>query len=218
MTDTEKREIRIGVLGLSRGRTFAKDQSSIGVSLAAVCDLNEEKLAKFAVEHPDVATYTDYDEFLTHEMDAVVVANYFHEHVPFAIKALRAGKHVMSETQACKTLQEGVELCREVERSGLIYMFAENYPYFATNQEMRRLYRDGVVGEVRYAEGEYTHPMPIEDSVRIAPGLGHWRNNMPPTYYCTHGLAPLMAVTDTMPVAVNTLSVESTPQRRAQSV
>ncbi|WP_331714466.1 Gfo/Idh/MocA family protein [Auraticoccus cholistanensis] len=182
----------------------------LGIKLVAVCDLNEVKLEEFKQAHPEVEVFTDYDEFLQFQMDAVVVANYFHQHVPFAIKALRAGKHVMSETQACKTLQEGVELCREVEKSGLIYMFAENYPYFATNQEMRRLYQQGVVGEVRYAEGEYVHPMPPRESMRIAPGLDHWRNNMPPTYYCTHAVAPLMYITDTRPVSVNALAIAAT--------
>lgn len=204
--------IRLGVLGLSRGRTFAKSSPVIGIELVAVCDLNETKLGQFKSEHPEVETFTDYYKFLDFDMDAVVVANYFHQHAPFAIKALRAGKHVMSETQACKTLQEGVELCREVEKSGQIYMFAENYPYFATNQEMRRLYQQGTVGEVAYAEGEYIHPMAPRESLRIAPGLDHWRNNKPPTYYCTHALAPLMYITDTMPVSVNALSIAATEE------
>lgn len=205
-------EIRIGVLGLSRGRTFAKNFEYLGVRLAAVCDLNQTKLQQFQESHPEVATYTDYDEFLSHDLDAVILTNYFHQHVPFAIKALRAGKHVMSETQACKTLQEGVELCRAVEESSRIYMFAENYPYFAPNQEMRRLYREGVAGTVKYAEGEYTHPMPSDYAIQIAPGLDHWRNNLPATYYCTHALAPLMYITDTMPVSVNALIIEDDPE------
>ena len=31
----------------------------------------------------------------------------------------------------------------------------------------------------------------------------HWRNWIPSTYYCTHALAPLMYITDTMPLSVN---------------
>ena len=36
----------------------------------------------------------------------------------------------------------------------------------------------------------------------ISPGLNHWRNWLPPTYYCSHALAPLMCITDTMPKSV----------------
>jgi predicted dehydrogenase len=140
-------------------------------------------------------------------MDAVVLANYFHQHAPFAIKALAAGKHVMSETTACKTIAEGVALARAVEKSGKIYLFAENYPFTAVNQEIQRLYRAGEIGDVRYAEGEYNHPFDERSRQQISPGMNHWRNHLPSTYYCTHGLAPLMFVTDTMPISVNALCI-----------
>ena len=52
----------------------------------------------------------------------------------------------MSETSACFTLAQGVELIEAVEKSGRIYMFAENYPYTAFNQEMARLYKAGEIG------------------------------------------------------------------------
>lgn len=66
-----------------------------GMELVAICDTWEEKLREVNAKY-NVATYTDYDAFLEHDMDAVVTANYFHQHAPLAIKALRAGKHVMS--------------------------------------------------------------------------------------------------------------------------
>jgi predicted dehydrogenase len=109
----------------------------------------------------------------------------------------------MSECAACHTLAEGVELCRAVEASGRIYMFAENYPYTAFNQEMARLYKAGEIGRILYAEGEYNHPGSFEWAMGISPGLAHWRNNLPATYYCTHAMAPLMTITDTMPVRVH---------------
>jgi hypothetical protein len=56
---------------------------------------------------------------------------------------------------------------------------------------------------VLYAEGEYNHPGSYEWHASISPGIRHWRNNLPATYYCTHAMAPLMSITDTMPVRVN---------------
>ena len=195
--------IRIGVVGVSRGMTFAVGCEAVGMEMVALCDTWEAKLAEAGRRFPGVTTYTDYDRFLEHDMDAVVLANYFHEHAPFAIKAFAAGKHVMSECAACHTLAEGVELIRAVEKSGRIYMFAENYPYMLFNQEMKRLYDAGVVGEFKYGEGEYVHPDPPEVKLRRACGWDHWRNWIPATYYCTHALAPVMAITGTRPVKVN---------------
>ena len=201
-----RKEIRVGVVGVGRGSSFAAGAQIAGMKLVALCDTWEKGLDR-AKQRFDVATYTDYDKFLEHDMDAVVLANYFHEHAPFAIKALAAGKHVMSETSCNATLAEGVALCRAVEKSGLIYMLAENYPYTVFNLEMRRLYRTGEIGEVTYAEGEYNHPMDPRCRLAISPGADHWRNWIPSTYYCTHALAPLMYITDTMPVKVNGLSI-----------
>jgi predicted dehydrogenase len=198
--------IRVGVVGVGRGMSFARSAELVGMRLVALCDTWEEKLIE-AGQSLSVATYTDYERFLEHEMDAVVLANYFHQHSPFAIRALESGRHVLSETACNATLAEGVALCRAVEKTGKVYMLAENYPYTVFNQEMQRLYQDGEIGEVTYAEGEYNHPMPPEDRLKIAPGLNHWRNWIPSTYYCTHALAPLVYITGRMPVKVNGLSI-----------
>src|SRR5262245_45525613 len=118
--------IRVGVVGVGRGASFAHGASEVvGMKLVALCDTWKNKLQEMGKRH-GVATYTSYERFLEHDMDAVVLANYFHQHAPFAIKALKAGFHVMSETAANTTLAEGVALCRAVESTGKTYMFAEN--------------------------------------------------------------------------------------------
>jgi predicted dehydrogenase len=109
----------------------------------------------------------------------------------------------MSETSCNSTMAEGVALCRKVEETGLVYMLAENYPYTVFNLEMRRLYRAGEIGDVRFAEGEYNHPMDKGSTNAISCGENHWRNNIPSTYYCTHALAPMMMITNTTPLRVN---------------
>jgi len=198
-----KKRLRVGVVGARRGRALALNVGPlVGMELVALCDTWEERLKQVGDELK-VSTYADYDRFLEHDMDAVILANYFHQHAPFAVKALRAGMHVMSETAACSTLAEGVALIEAVERSGKTYMFAENYPYMVFNQEMRRLYRSGLIGEFQYGEGEYVHPMSASEKNLLAPGINHWRNWIPATYYCTHALAPVMFITDTWPVKVN---------------
>ncbi|MCZ6678581.1 MAG: Gfo/Idh/MocA family oxidoreductase [Candidatus Poribacteria bacterium] len=194
--------IRIGVVGAGRGQSYMRVAPATGLELVAICDTWEEKLLRVG-EQLGVTTYTDYDAFLAHDMDAVVLCNYFHEHAPFAIKAFEADKHVMSECAACHTLAEGVALARAFEKRGKVYMFAENYPYMVYNQEMRRLYQDGRIGEFKYGEGEYVHPDPAEVKLARSCGMNHWRNWIPSTYYCTHSIAPVMFITDTRPLKVN---------------
>lgn len=205
-TSREPKPIRVGVMGVGRGQCFMQGAKPAGLELVAICDTWEERLNEAGKRH-GVATYTSFDDFIKHDMDAVVLANYCHDHAPFAIRALDAGLHVMSECIAARTMAQCVALCEAVERSGRIYMFAENYPYIKTCQEMRRLYMAGEIGDIRYAEGEYNHPCDEDVRLDLSPGSQHWRNWLPPTYYVTHALAPLMHMTDTMPVGLNALSI-----------
>ena len=66
-----ERKIRVGIIGVGRGRSFADDASErVGMELVALCDRWEEKLDEAGAEF-GVATYTDYEKFLEHDMDAV---------------------------------------------------------------------------------------------------------------------------------------------------
>ena len=205
--NTAKDRIRVGVVGVGRGQTFM-NAADLGFELVAVCDIWEERLAQVAKAW-NVTGYTDYDRFLEHDMDAVVLANYFHEHAPFAVKALDAGKHVMSECAACHTPAQGVALARAFERAGdRIYYFAENYPFMAYNQEIHRLYHTGEFGKFLYGEAEYVHPDTATAKNQRSCGYNHWRNWLPwGVYYCTHALGPIMYITDTRPVKVNAFVV-----------
>lgn len=199
-------KIRYGVVGTGRGKTFMKPPEHTGMVFAAVCDRRQDKLDIIKDKYDkdgSLMTFTDYDEMLKSDIDAVILANYFHEHAEYAIKALKAGKHVMSECIAMGTLAEGVALCRAVEETGRIYMIAENYPFTKQRMEMKRLYDSGELGELLYGEGEYAHPITGKYSYDIAPGEYHWRNQIPSTYYSTHAIAPIMYITGTMPVKVN---------------
>lgn len=202
MSSAAETPLRVGVVGVRRGLSFARNAPAAGLELAAICDTWEEKLRE-AGSRLGVETCTDFDRLLELDLDAVVLANYFHQHAPYAIRALERGLHVLSECTACGTMAEGVELIEAVERSGKTYMLAENYPYFAYNQEMRRLFREGRVGRFLYGEGEYVHPDPAEVKLRRSVGWDHWRNWLPATYYCTHSIAPVMYITDTRPVQVS---------------
>ena len=135
-------------------------------------------------------------------MDAVVLANFFHEHAPYAIKCFERNIHVISECISNGTMAEGVELLRAFEKSKSIYMMAENYPQMVFNLEMQRVCRSGLLGKILYAEGEYNHPgdpSDIEFKKLANYYPRHWRNYLPRTYYITHSLGPVMRATGATP-------------------
>ena len=102
-----KTKLKAGVLGIRRGSSFALSfDKHPATELEAVCDLDKTAISDFLGGRKDVAVYDDYDRFLEHDLDIIAVCNYCTEHAPFAIKALDAGKHVLSEIIACKTLAQ----------------------------------------------------------------------------------------------------------------
>ena len=126
-----------------------------GVQTCALPISLNEKKEQFGEEN--ISYYTDYDKFLEHDMDVVVLANYANEHAPFAIKAMKKGKHVLSEVLPCQNMKEAVELIETVEETGLIYAYGENCCFMPSTKKMRKMFLDGSLGTFEYGEGEYMH-------------------------------------------------------------
>lgn len=197
-------KLKFGVFGTWRGNTFVKALQRIEeAEVVAILDQDESKIAdakKFC--KPDVKVCKDFDELIHSGIDAVVLANYFDEHAPYAIRAMQAGVDVFSETTPAFTLKECVELVEAVEQTGRTYALAENYPWYRANREITRVCRTGILGDIVFAEGEYVHPMSPAEAKYFTPTGRHWRNGLPTTYYCTHAMAPLMTATGLMPKRV----------------
>ena len=212
------KKVRIGVLGGYRGASminYAKIAEN--AELVAVCDKLPQVLEKQKELCGDgVAYYDNFEDFIKHDMDAVVLANYANEHAPFAIRCMKAGKHVFSEVLPVQNMKEAVELIETVEETGKIYAYGENYCYMPGPYEMRRLYREGKIGEFEYGEGEYVHNCePIWPDITYG-DRDHWRNHMYATFYCTHSLGPIVHITGLRPVRVT--GYEGTKNERSLRV
>lgn len=213
---TDKR-IRLGIWGLGRGQRFYEATRALNYDIVAGCDLNEFMCREFSDINPDALVTTDDEEFLAADMDAVLVATFCVNHAEDCIRALRAGKHVISEVTAFHTMDEGARLVEEVEKSGLVYNLAENVPFMRPFAYLAQKWREGLFGDLMYAEGEYLHEIiklqycwNDPGNTPIEPGhqVHAWRSWINTHYYNTHSFGNLMYVTDTRPVRVVSLPCE----------
>ena len=205
------KRIKIGIFGLRRGATFFDSIYGNNGEIVAICD-NDDSYIKKAVDKlgNSVKVYKDFNSFIEEPMDAVLIANYFHEHAQYAIRCLEKNIHVLSECISNSTMAEGVKLVRAAEKSKAFYMLCENYPFMLFNQEMKKIYDGGTLGKVLYAEGEYNHPgnpYSTENIKSLCYFEKHWRNFLPRTYYITHSLAPIMYATGSLPIRVTAFPV-----------
>ena len=216
-------KLKIGVFGAARGRTMINvllDHPD--AELVAVCDkyvpLLKEVQEKADEHKLKITLYENFEDFIKHDMDAVVLANYATEHATYGARLLRAGKHIMTEVLPCETPAQGVELVEAVEQTGLVYAYAENYCYMDRTFEMWRRYEEGDIGKVTYGEGEYIH-----DCSSIWPQITygdpkHWRNTVHPFFYNTHSLGPLMMMTGERPAKVTGIMTRYFPEYYEQGL
>ncbi len=114
-----KKPLQLGILGCGAiGQTGHVPGAlrARNVMLTALCDAAPDLLAQVADRAGVAKRYTDYSEFLADdEIQAVVIAVPDALHIPRAIDALRAGKHVLVEkpmgmnSQECETLIQCAE-------------------------------------------------------------------------------------------------------------
>ena len=123
------KRFKIGVFGAGRGADIAVNFLKLDCDIVAVCEVNPEHGAAAARwlggDRGTAKAFTDFDEFIKEDMDAVIIANFFHEHAPYAIKCFERGIHVLSECLSNGTMAEGVAMLRAYEKSSSIYMLAE---------------------------------------------------------------------------------------------
>ena len=111
------KKVGYAVVGLGVGKRHAEAAAnSENANLIAVCDLIQEKLDKIKEAYPDTLTYLDFDEMLKNpDIDAVSIAVPSGMHADFAIKAMKAGKHVLIE----KPVDITVEAALRIEQARL---------------------------------------------------------------------------------------------------
>ena len=211
--DMNDSRLKIGIMGARMGGAHAgcfKALKDLAV-VTAVCEKETELHG--SLDHdlePGAVYYSDFDEFIRSGIDAVVLANYFHEHAIYAIKAFEAGVDVLSETTAAPSLAQCVELVEAAEKYGRKYMLAINCPFFPAVYNMKKMLEDGKVGKVLYGAAEYLHTdetsidskLEVKKITELDMDNLHWRQTMPNCYYNMHTLGTLMYITNTLPVSV----------------
>lgn len=186
--------LKIGIAGARGLSTVLGFRSIKGVKVEALCDLDQALLERQAKIYNIPKTYRVYEDMIDSDIDAVVIATPMQCHVPQALLALEAGKHVLSEVTAGVTIDELWWLIEWVEKYKKVYMMAENYCYIPENQLISTLIDKGLFGEVYFGEGEYIHE--IKSLANYNDGRASWRRfwqfGKRGNFYPTHSLGPLM--------------------------
>ncbi len=148
-------------------------QRAANVEIAAMASRNLEKAQQAAAKLGIPRAYGSYEELLA---DAAVQAIYVplpnHLHVPWSIKCLQAGKHVLCEKPIAMSAAEAETLIAARDaagrKAGEAFM-ARSHPQWLRAQE---LVRSGAIGELRVVEAHFSYTNMNPDNVRNRADIG----------------------------------------------
>ncbi len=212
------RKVKVGVIGCgprSFGSTIKNIRNIAAYDLVAICDYYPALMDKVSAAYPDLKArhYTDHHEMLANpEIEAVFVVVEPENNARLVCDSLNAGKHTYCDVPLSFSLEGCWSVVEAVERTGLKFMMGEQIRYSPRIQAWRRMVKEGRLGKILYAQGEYLHGMgPDRYYLDQTSGARvHFReaqqrgdciksrlwNMTHPICYLPHELSPLLRVLD----------------------
>ena len=170
--DKPFKKLRVGIVGLGRGQAGVNGFNAIpGCEITAICDLDAIRI-RYTLERcaeakrPAPKVYTGSEEAWKKlcddpNVDLVYNATPWQLHVPIALYAMNAGKHVATEVPSAFTVDQCWELVETSERLGRHCMQLENCCYGENEMLALNLCKQGILGEIVHAEGAYIHDLRV---------------------------------------------------------
>lgn len=204
------KKIKIGILGAG---SFARAFLPLFKAHPLVDDVYlaesmPDRLSSVASEFGIGRTFTNMDDLLASDADAIAIFSQRWMHAPQAVAALRAGKHVYSCVPAGVSIAELQELVDTVKQTGLTYMMGETSYYLPATVYCRQRFQNGDFGRFVYAEAGYYHDMEhgFYPPYRGSNGPD-WKRfaSFPPMLYPSHSCGMILGITDARMTSVSCL-------------
>ena len=162
--------VRFGFIGAGQIAHYAADavRSHPHATLVAVQDPHLERRTTLQKKHSMEFAHEAVEEILANKsVDAVYIAVPNKFHIPLAIQALEAGKHVILEKPFAMNAVEAAKAIAVAEKSGLVLNVGMNQRFSADSQKIKHLVDAGVLGEIYHAKAYWRRRAGI-------PKLGTW--------------------------------------------
>lgn len=159
-------KVRFGIVGMGIGkaqaRAIVKDPRG---TVTALCDLDVPRMEELAAELPErPKLFTSYRDMCADPaVDAVFVGTPNQLHVPVALAAVRAGKHVLSTKPLSDSEEAARELVEAAEAAGVVNMMSLSMRFGGVIQYLGSLTRRGDLGEIYYVRSRSIRRSGIPD-------------------------------------------------------
>lgn len=134
-----------GIVAEMHGRGLA---ATPGARLIGVYDPITANAKKISARFGGRVCKTFDDLIQNEEVEAVHVLTPTNDHVPIALKAMQAGKHVLIEKPVAMTIREIQQLQAAAHKHRRVCMPAHNYIYVPSLQRAKRLITEQKLGQI----------------------------------------------------------------------
>lgn len=147
--------IRVGVAGTGFiGRVHARSALLAGAELVGVAASTPSRSATAAEELRTTAYDSAEDLATSDDIDVLHICTPNHLHVPLALAAMEAGKHVVVEKPIGRSAEEARRLT-DAAGDGRVATVPFVYRFYPTVRELRDRVRRGELGDLRLLHGTY---------------------------------------------------------------
>jgi predicted dehydrogenase len=161
--------LRIGVLGAARisALSIVGPARATGHRLVAVAARDARRAESFAAESGFERVAATYDDLVTDpEIDVVYNPLPNGLHGTWNIRALRAGKHVLSEKPSASNADEARAVRKAVGESGQVFMEGFHYLFHPLTQRLLAVAESGELGRLELIDTMVAIPAPPQDDPR----------------------------------------------------
>jgi len=155
--------IKVGIIGcgkIAQVRHIPEYQNNPYAEVAALYDVNSDRARELA-EKCGAKAYDTVEALLAdQEIEAVSICAANYAHAELAIKALRAGKHVLCEKPMAMNLPDCEEMVAVAKETGRFLMIGHNQRLAAAHAKARKLVEEGVIGEILNFRTTFGHGGP----------------------------------------------------------
>jgi predicted dehydrogenase len=144
-----QRELRLGLVGLGYwGPNLQRVFSELpGTAVTWICDLDSDRLARFARRTPEARTTCNFEDLLNdRHLDAILIATPVYTHYELARLSLAAGKHTYVEKPLASSSEQADELLRTADRQGLALMCGHTFTYSPPVRTVKEVLDRGELG------------------------------------------------------------------------
>jgi len=119
-----------------------------GMNLYAISTRDPERQKAASEQHPEARIYPSLDELLADDkVDLVVMATPHDTHRDLAVKAMDAGKNVVTDKVMCMNAQEAKDMIEASERNNVMLSIFHNRRWDWDYLTVKKVIEDGLLGE-----------------------------------------------------------------------